>query len=243
MATGFPFGVESAFCYKSCGYHRLRSSIISGWVKARSAHRGNLPKSERFFADQRQPKRALAVATSGIAIPHLKAKASKSKGSMKNSRRGRNGLCSLYLVVMATFIAETTVVRAESDLSVKRVAGITDELRQELGIPQAVDIQIVPSNGRAFSVEAVDRHTHFTISVDASFLRQLNDQELTAAVAHELGHVWIYTHHPFLHTEGLANEIALRVISKDSLRSLYDKLQQFESSRSVHGSLQGVLND
>jgi hypothetical protein len=132
---------------------------------------------------------------------------------------------------MATFIAETTVVRAESDQSVKRVAEITDELRQELGIPQAVDVQIVPSNSLAFSVEAVDRHTHFTISVDSSFLRQLNDQELTAAVAHELGHVWIYSHHPFLHTEVLANEIALRVVSKDALTSLYDKLQLFEAAR------------
>jgi hypothetical protein len=172
----------------------------------------------------------------------LKRKASKSKGCMKNSRRGRNHLCGLFLVVMATLIAETTVVWAENDQSVKRVAEITDELRQELGIQQAVDVQIVPSNSLAFSVEAVDRHTHFTISVDASFLRQLNDQELTAALAHELGHVWIYTHRPFLHTEGLANEIALRVISEDSLRSLYGKLQQFESSRSDHGNLPGVLN-
>jgi hypothetical protein len=161
---------------------------------------------------------------------------------MKNSQRGRNRLFGLCLVVIATFIAETTVVRAESDQSAKRVAEITDELRQELGIPQAVDVQIVPSNSLAFSVEAVDRHTHFTISVDASFLRQLNDQELTAAVAHELGHVWIYTHHPFLHTEDLANEIALRVISGDSLRSLYGKLQQFEGSRSDHGNVSGVLN-
>ena len=161
---------------------------------------------------------------------------------MKNSRRGRNRLCGLCSVVLAMFIAETIVVRAESNESAKRVAEITDELRQELGIPQAVDVQIVASNSLAFSVEAVDRHTHFTISVDASFFRQLNDRELTAALAHELGHVWIYTHHPFLHTEGLANEIALRVISEGSLRSLYGKLQQFESSRSDHGNLPGVLN-
>jgi hypothetical protein len=107
-------------------------------------------------------------------------------------------------------------------------------LKQQLGIPQAVNVQIVLTNNRAFSVEPDDQRTHFTISVDSSFLGRLNDQELTAAVAHELGHVWIYTHHPFLHTEALANDIALRVVSKDALTSLYDKLRQFETALGNH---------
>ena len=43
-------------------------------------------------------------------------------------------------------------------------------------------------------------------------------------MAHELGHVWIYTHHPFLQTEELANEIAMRVVSRELLESLYQKV-------------------
>jgi hypothetical protein len=71
------------------------------------------------------------------------------------------------------------------------------------------------------------------LSIDAAFLVHLDDQDLTAAVAHELGHVWIYTHHPFLHTEALANEIAMRVVSRDSLRRLYEKLWAFDGA---HGN-------
>ena len=138
------------------------------------------------------------------------------------------GLC---LVVIATLIGEIAVVHAKSEPAIKRITEITDELRQQLEIPQAVDAEIVPSNSLAFSVEPADHDTHFTISVDSSFLGQLDDEELTAAIAHELGHVWIYTHHPFLHTEALANEIALRVVSNGALKSLYGKLQQFEIAR------------
>jgi len=138
------------------------------------------------------------------------------------------GLC---LVVIATLIGEIALVHAKNEPAAKRIAEITDELRQQLGIPQAVDAEIIPENSLAFSVEPADHDTHFTISVDSSFLSRLDDEELTAAIAHELGHVWIYTHHPFLHTEALANEIALRVVSNGALKSLYGKLQQFEIAR------------
>ena len=33
---------------------------------------------------------------------------------------------------------------------------------------------------------------------------------------HELGHVWIFTHHPYLQTEQLANRIAMRLVSRTS---------------------------
>ena len=57
----------------------------------------------------------------------------------------------------------------------------------------------------------------FTLSFEAGFAERLTEDELTAAVAHELGHVWIYTYFPFLQTEQLANEIAMRVVSRESL--------------------------
>ena len=48
--------------------------------------------------------------------------------------------------------------------------------------------------------------------------------EIDAVVAHELGHVWIFTHHPFLHTEELANQIAMQVVPQDTLAAVYDKV-------------------
>jgi hypothetical protein len=64
----------------------------------------------------------------------------------------------------------------------------------------------------------------FEMILDESFLATLDDEELRAAVAHELGHVWIFSHHPYLHTERLANEIAIRVVHRESLEKLYHKL-------------------
>ena len=69
-----------------------------------------------------------------------------------------------------------------------------------------------------------DRDRGFTATFEAGFLDSLNDDELGAVIAHELGHVWIFTHHPYLQTEELANEIALRVVSRESLDEVYEKV-------------------
>ena len=53
----------------------------------------------------------------------------------------------------------------------------------------------------------------FRLSLERSFLEQLTPVELKAVIAHSVGHVWIYTHHPYLQTEQLANQIALRAVS------------------------------
>jgi predicted Zn-dependent protease len=60
--------------------------------------------------------------------------------------------------------------------------------------------------------------------VESGFVDALEPSELKAVIAHELGHVWIFTHHPFLQTEQLANEIAMRVVSRESLETVYDKV-------------------
>ena len=52
---------------------------------------------------------------------------------------------------------------------------------------------------------SADASGAFQLSIEASFMDVLSDDELEAAVAHELGHVWVFTHHPFLQTEQLAN--------------------------------------
>ncbi len=107
----------------------------------------------------------------------------------------------------------------------RQIQTVVDDLKSQLSIPETVLVSIVPTNALVVSVErtAGQRDT-FTLALDASFLDTLTDDEVGAVLAHELGHVWIFTHHPFLHTEELANEIALRIVNRDVLTVVYEKV-------------------
>lgn len=116
--------------------------------------------------------------------------------------------------------AEREVVERE-----KRLQDVVDKLKGRLAIPDRVAVAIVPVNKLVVSVErAKNRDDGFTLSVEDGFVQRLSDDEVGAVMAHELGHVWISTHHPFLQTEELANEVAMRVVSRDVLESLYNKV-------------------
>ena len=107
----------------------------------------------------------------------------------------------------------------------RRLQGLVDEFRTRLAIPDAVVVSIVPANKLVVSIErSKDRDQGFAATFEAGFLAGLNEEEIEAVIAHELGHVWIFTHHPYLQTEELANEIALRVVSRESLDGLYEKV-------------------
>src|SRR5262245_50025782 len=88
-----------------------------------------------------------------------------------------------------------------SDPSAERIHAIVDEFRNQLQMPQTIQVTIVPVNKRMVSVE----HTAgkagetglYTMCFDENFLASLDDDELRAAIAHELGHVWIFSHHPY----------------------------------------------
>jgi hypothetical protein len=117
--------------------------------------------------------------------------------------------------------------RITSEQTLARVRAITADLEARLQLPQRVQVSIVPADERMLSVQRVREDSgadEFTIRLDQSFLNGLSDEELTAAIAHELGHVWISCHHPYLQTEALANEIAMRVVSRDSMKKVYAKL-------------------
>ena len=106
-----------------------------------------------------------------------------------------------------------------------KLQSLVSDLKSRLQIAPAIVVQIVPSNALMMSVEApTDPKDAFQLSVDASFLGTLTDEEVEAAIAHELGHVWIFTHHPYLQTEELANQIAMRAVSRESLERVYAKV-------------------
>jgi hypothetical protein len=126
------------------------------------------------------------------------------------------------LHVLLVHIAPTS---AERDRTPTSLQHLVDTLRLKLAIPHPVVVSIVATNSRMVSV-AAPRTTGaaFELSIEAGFLAELTDDELAAALAHELGHVWVFTHHPYLQTERLANDIAMRVVTRESLASVYSKM-------------------
>jgi hypothetical protein len=74
--------------------------------------------------------------------------------------------------------------------------------------------------------------------IERAFLDSLDDSDTAAAIAHELGHVWLSTHHPYLQTETLANEFAMRIVPRRTLEELYFKLWKYTG---VSGSISRVL--
>ena len=102
---------------------------------------------------------------------------------------------------------------------------VTDDLRGRLQIAEQVQVEIVDHHPLVMSVETVAGRTGpFVIVADRGFIHELNQQEAEAAIAHELGHVWIYTHAPFVQTERLANDVAMRVINRSAFEPVYEKV-------------------
>jgi hypothetical protein len=116
--------------------------------------------------------------------------------------------------------ARESVVVRES-----QIQDLVDKLKIRMSIPDTVVVSIVEHNELVVSVErAKDGAGAFSLSIDRDFLNGLTTDEIDAVVAHELGHVWIFTHHPFLQTEELANQIAMQVVPQDTLAAVYDKV-------------------
>jgi hypothetical protein len=114
----------------------------------------------------------------------------------------------------ATLVAPTT-----------RVQAIVDDVRARLSISPEVVVSIVPRDKLLVSVQQ-SRDGVFALSFESDFLNVLSEDELIAVVAHELGHVWIFTHHPYLQTEELANQVAMRLVSRTTLNNVYEKVWQ-----------------
>ena len=112
---------------------------------------------------------------------------------------------------------------APVEMSARRLSETARELVDRLQIHAAVAVRIDERNDKMVSVEVLPGGS-FVVSFDRSFLKSLTEDEVAAAIAHELGHVWIFSHHPYLQTEELANEVALRITDRETLKRLYRKM-------------------
>src|SRR5688500_7647393 len=151
------------------------------------------------------------------------------------SRRTTTLLGCFAVVFMVGF---TTKIEGDERAAVRTLQSIVDELRGQLALPVEVTASIVPSNALLVSVQPAAGRGSFQMSFQESFLDGLDADEVRTIVAHELGHVWIFTHHPYLQTEAGANDIALRVVSRGNLERVYAKVF---SNRSVKGDLTRFL--
>ena len=120
-------------------------------------------------------------------------------------------------------IASASIAKSEPRGPVE-LRALVEEVKAQLSLPVSISLVPVPTNPLLVSVESGETSNNFVLSFDARFLQTLTEDELRAVVAHELGHVWIFTHHPYLQTERLANRVAMRVVSRESLERVYAKV-------------------
>jgi hypothetical protein len=113
----------------------------------------------------------------------------------------------------------------------QRIQEIVNEFMEKLTMNQKVAVTVVPKNPLMVSVEYTDTESGFLLSVEEDFISELTDEELQAAIAHELGHVWIFTHHPYLQTEVGANRIAQRLVPRSSLVQVYEKVWKRQGTK------------
>ncbi len=114
-----------------------------------------------------------------------------------------------------------------------RVQESLDLIKAKLGVPHEVTAQIVDQHPLMVAVAPTARTAGQLSGCrwKPRLSTELTDEELDAVMAHELGHVWIFTHHPFLQTEQLANQIAMRVVSRQTLEC---RLRQGQRPRRAH---------
>jgi len=145
----------------------------------------------------------------------------------------------ITLLLCAT-VAQLNAHSSKTDQPVRnaKLEKIAEGLAKALEIHKRVQVAIVPENDRVVSVEPFLSGEGYRVEFERAFFDQLNEEELTAALAHEIGHVWIFSHPPYLHTEALANEIALKVVARKPLETLYTKLWTYTK---VTGNLVDLL--
>ena len=122
----------------------------------------------------------------------------------------------------------------------QKIDRIVADFRERLGIVQQVSVSIVSGNSHLASSACSSAQTQeYEISFDAGFLQSLDDGEVKAAVAHEMGHIWIFTNFPYLQTESLANQQALKLVPRSELQRIYEKMWKWRGG--ARGNLADLL--
>jgi hypothetical protein len=149
-----------------------------------------------------------------------------------NSAAKRGAPCfETALVLVFVFLRALPLTESPSIVTLRsrRAQELVGQLSAALSLHNPVQIAVVIQHPLVFSVEPLDANKKtFRLSMELGFLRMLDDDELRAAIAHELGHVWIFTHHPYLQTERVANSIGERVVKRVYFEKLYLKLRTYE---------------
>ena len=138
----------------------------------------------------------------------------------------------ILLCLVLTIQTNAGIGRNRAEYNAKKLKSIVDLLKKQLGITEKIQTVVVPKNDLVVSVRPVKGHPGtFQISFEEDFLNLLDEDDLRAVVAHELGHVWIFMHHPYLQTEDLANSIAYKAVTSDALDLVYEKLRSRPSAK------------
>ena len=145
---------------------------------------------------------------------------------LESSMRSRRlllaaGLLLSSLQTSRTLAAEKGVAQAAQLQSMREIA---ENFQGQLGMLQRVDFAVVADDSRLVSVRRIIEEDGFLMTFDQDFLAQLSEEEIRAVIAHELGHIWIFTHHPYLQTEDLANRKALQLVPAASLEKVYQRV-------------------
>lgn len=136
-----------------------------------------------------------------------------------------------FLLTTAAHLAAQTAEQLPDQVSA--LQAIADEFRARLGITGQVLVEVVSHDKKLVSVRRSSDRKDFVLCFDQTFLSSLSEEEIRAAIAHEFGHIWIFTHHPYLQTEALANQTAIRLVSRDSLEKIYVKVTEFSGKKLV----------
>lgn len=143
-----------------------------------------------------------------------------------------------FLLCATTLQLQAHSSKADQPVRNAKLEKIAAQLAAALEIHKRVQVAIVPENDRVVSVEPFVSGEGYRVEFERAFFDQLSEEEVTAALAHEIGHVWIFSHPPYLHTEALANEIALKVVPRKPFETLYTKLWTYTK---VTGNLVDLL--
>jgi hypothetical protein len=132
---------------------------------------------------------------------------------------------AVALLVVLMHASRAHAGERPTPLDARQVQAIVDQYRQALAIPQRVTVSLVEHNPLVASVERhPEKRNAFVLSLERGFAEGLSADELAAVLAHELGHVWIFTHFPYLQTESQANQVAMRVVKRERLEQVYVKV-------------------